>query len=514
VDQEEMSLKSLRGTKLNLAIAFAGALAWLLQGYDQAVMNGLLTLDTFDSQFPTLDTNRPGINEIHASLIQGTAVAIYEVGCAFGSVSCYFLGDLLGRRRMIILCGCIVTIGVILQTTSFQLVQLIIGRVVTGLGVGGYTATIPMWISECSSAQLRGRLVLLSGALAISGVATASWIEFGFYFLQDNSVNWRFPVALQALFAMTSTLMVKFLPESPRWLVKKRRVEEAAEIFARLEDTTTDSDHVQNEIAIIEQSLEEDVEATTSSPFAITKNKHLRRTLMAIWLNIGAQMTGVNVVTFYSTSIFQEQLGYNGVQARIFSASLQIWQVLAAFFSILVIERFGRRNIMMHAAALMAIAQFCLGGLSSNLKNPACGKAIIAFYFLALYAFPVGLLQIPFMYSAEIAPLEVRSQITAVSSASNWIFNFVVAEASPTAFRTIGYKYYFVYGSISTALLISLYLVFPETKGRTLEEIDDIFVQSETLFDTPGIAKSLPFSGDATNAFEQKHQAQHIEEVA
>jgi MFS family permease len=216
-----------------------------------------------------------------------------------------------------------------------------------------------------------------------------------------------------------------FLPESPRWLIKRRRLEEATEVLSRLEDAPADSDRVQNEIAIIEQSLMEDLEAEKSSPFALTKNKHLRRTLMAICLNVGSQMTGINIVTFYSESIFQQQLGYSDITSRIFSGSLQIWQTIAAFISIFLIDRFGRRKLMIHCAALMAIAQFVLGGLSSNLANPANGKAMIAFYFLALYAYPVGLFLVPFMYSAEIAPLEVRSRITALSSCGNWLFNFV-----------------------------------------------------------------------------------------
>jgi hypothetical protein len=121
------------------------------------------------------------------------------------------------------------------------------------------------------------------------------------------------------------------------------------------------------------------------------------------------------------------------------------------------------------------------------------------------------------MYAAEIAPLEIRAQITALSAGANWIFNFVVAEASPTAFRTIGYKYYFVYGSVSTVLLISVYLFYPETRGRTLEEIDDVFIQSNNLFDAPRIAKNMPFMGDAlantARTFEAKQEAQHVEQV-
>lgn len=459
-------------------------------------MNGLLTMTLFQEQFPVLNSARPGVDKAHASLIKGTIVSIYELGCAAGCISCFFLGDRFGRKRMILAFATLTVIGVIIQVSSFKIAQLAVGRIVTGCGVGGFTATIPMWISECSSARLRGKLVAICGGMAISGVCLASWVDFGFFFVKHSAINWRMPIAIQVIFPIICFILVTQLPDSPRWLVKQGRVEEAAQIFARLEDTTVDSEHVLAEIATIQQALFENEHAVKSSPFAFTKNKHFRRTVMAVGVNMGAQLTGVNVVTFYSTTIFQDQLGYTPVQARIFSGCLQIFQTICAFLSILLIDVFGRRGIMIHSSALMAICQFVLGGLASDLSNKANGKAMIAFFFLALYAFPTGLLMVVFIYSAEIAPLEVRAKITAMSSAANWLFNFMVAMASLVAFDTIGYKYYFLYASCATALCLSLILFFPETKNRTLEEIDDIFIVSKTPFDTVSVAKKIAVMGD------------------
>lgn len=509
-------LKDLRGFKLNLAIALSGACAWILQGYDQAVMNGLLTMTLFQEQFPVLNSNRPGVNQAHASLIKGTIVSIYELGCAAGCGSCFFVGDKFGRKKMIMAFAVLTMVGVIIQVSSFKIEQLAIGRIVTGCGVGGFTATVPMWISECSSAKLRGKLVAVCGAMAISGVCLASWVDFGFYFVKHSAINWRMPIAIQVIFPIICFCLVSQLPDSPRWLVKQGRVNEAAEIFARLEDTTVDSEHVQAELATIEQALMENPKATSASPFAFTKNKHFRRTVMAVGLNIGAQMTGVNVVTFYSTTIFQKQLGYSAIEARIFSGCLQIFQTMAAFFGIVLIDILGRRGVMIHSSALMAVAQFVLGGLASNMKNPSNGKAMIAFFFLALYAFPTGLLMAVFMYAAEIAPLEIRAKITAMSAAANWLFNFLVAMASLVAFDTIGYKYYFLYASCATALCISVILFFPETKGRTLEEIDDVFIVSKSPFDTVSVAKKIAVMGDdsenvTTLDWKAKPEAEFVE---
>lgn len=200
----------LRGSKLSLTVSFIGAMAFVLQGYDQAVVNGLLELGTWESQFPSINTTANKSNK--ASVLQGTAVALYEVGCAVGALSCFFLGDLLGRRRVIFAAACTVIVGVILQATPFSLGQLVTGRVVTGVGVGAFTATVPMWVTECTKAHHRGKLVMLQGWLAISGVCLATWIDFGFFYVTKSSVNWRFPIAFQAIFAFIVLAVILFLP--------------------------------------------------------------------------------------------------------------------------------------------------------------------------------------------------------------------------------------------------------------------------------------------------------------
>jgi MFS family permease len=183
-----------------------------------------------------------------------------------------------------------------------------------------------------------------------------------------------------------------------------------------------------------------------------------------------------------------------------------------------MIDRIGRRKLMISSALIMAMSQFIIGGLASvEGTNVQAAKASIAFYFTAMYAFPTGLFLIPFMYSAEIAPLEIRHQITAMSSFANWIFNFMLAEVSPTAFDSIGFKYYFVYGSTSFALFIALIFLYPETLNRTLEEIDDIFIQAKGPLDTVRIAKTLPFQEkvmmNSKSEWQQKPESEFIEKA-
>lgn len=378
-----------------------------------------------------------------------------------------------------------------------------------------------MYVSESSDAEARGRMVLLQGWFAIGGVAFATWLEFGLYYAGTNSASWRFPIAFQAIFAIFVVSCILFMPESPRWLAKVGRIEEAAEVLARLEDVSVDSEHVAQELEIIRQSLaenEQDEASASSSPFARTNNRHLHRTVLAIGVNILAQMTGVNIITFYSDTILETSLHYSGTIARIVSGCLQIWQFFAAGLAVLLIDRFGRRPLLITAAIGMTIAQTCLAGLSSDLGNTGAAGASIAFYFVALFCFPIGLFLVPFMYAAEIAPLRTRAKVTAMSAASNWIFSFVLAEVSPTGFANIGYKYYIVYACISAFALAFFYLFCPETKGRTLEEIDEIFVNSKSFFDTVQVAKEMPYQTElpahAEDTEKMGMEAERIENVA
>jgi hypothetical protein len=129
----------------------------------------------------------------------------------------------------------------------------------------------------------------------------------------------------------------------------------------------------------------------------------------------------------------------------------------------------------------MCISQACLAGLQANPSNKAASSASVAFFFLPLFVFPIGLFLIPFMYGAEIAPLRVRSKVTAMSAGATWLFNFMIAEVTPIGLARIGYKYYIIYAAINFFSVFAFYFFYPETRGRTLEEIDQIFLQSKSI---------------------------------
>ncbi|KAI4763191.1 general substrate transporter [Aureobasidium sp. EXF-12344] len=531
----------LQGPKLHLLVAAVGALAFLLQGYDQAVINGLLSLSTWEKTFPQINTSD---NKSHErSLVQGTAVAIYEVGCAIGALSCFFIGDILGRRKTIFGASCFVMVGVTIQASSFSLGQLIAARIITGLGVGAFTdvlhgladcrlATVPMWVTECSNAHNRGKMVMLEGMFAIGGVTLAVWLDFGFFFLKNDSANWRFPIAFQAVFAIGIASLIFMLPgrfdvdsknhpvlTRDRISSMKEKYEDALKSLSRLNGLPEDSALLRQEVEVIRNAVSQEFVGASGNPFARTPNRHLNRTLIALGVNMLAQMTGVNIkltlsVTFYSNEIFQQILGYNGTTSRVISGCLQIWQFCMATLAVFLVDRLGRRKLLMIGAAGMTIAQ---AGQAALIKYSHVSKSVagatLLFDFLALAFFPIGLFLIPFMYSAEIAPLRIRHKITAMSAATNWLFNFLIAEVTPIGFRTIGWKYYLCYMCTSATAFVFVYFFCPETKGRGLEDVDEFFMRSENALQVVRVARELPWDAGMSSIIEAKvDKAEHVEE--
>lgn len=181
---------------------------------------------------------------------QGTVVAIYDIGCFFGAIAAYFLADMLGRKKAVLLGTTVMSIGAILQITCYSVAQCVVGRVIAGIGNGINTATAPPWQAETSKAAWRGKLIVIELILNIGGFCLSNWVTYGFSFV-GGSVAWRIPLAMQFVFIAVLYATVPWLPESPRWLVSKGRFEEAELILADCEGTEIEDPYVQTELGEI-----------------------------------------------------------------------------------------------------------------------------------------------------------------------------------------------------------------------------------------------------------------------
>lgn len=177
------------------------------------------------------------------------------VGCFFGAIAAYFIGDKLGRKKTILLGTTIMSIGALLQITTYSVAQIIVGRVVAGIGNGINTATAPPWQAETSKASWRGKLIVIELILNIFGFMLSNWVTFGFSYA-GGAVAWRIPLAMQFIFIVIIYATVPWLPESPRWLVSKGRFGEAEQILADVEDTEIEDPYVQTELEEIKYAAE------------------------------------------------------------------------------------------------------------------------------------------------------------------------------------------------------------------------------------------------------------------
>lgn len=381
-------------------------------------------------------------------------------------------------------------VGAILMATSFSLGQFIVARIVLGFGTGGYTATIPVWQSEISTSKNRGAHVVAEGIFVGFGITAAFWIDLGFYFIDKSSVSWRFPLAVQVILSLIVLGFIFSLPESPHWLIKKDRIEEARQVISLLAEKP-DPDIVSHRVVQIQESLAVSGTSSLRDLFKMGQQRVFHRVVIGCTVQMFLQMCGISLITFYATTIFEQDLGFSPTRSRILSASMELCQPIGGGIAVFTIDRYGRRPLMLWSATAMMICMIALAGLTSDPSNTNNLIGATVFLFIFNLVFPIGFLGLPFLYTAEVAPLNLRATVSGLATATNWLFGFLVTQVTPLGFSTIQNRYYIIYAVINFLIIPTVYFCFPETKGRTLQEIDSIFIQSGNIFDPPRIARVI-----------------------
>lgn len=211
----------------------------------------------------------------------------------------YWIGDILGRRRVIIVASGLQLLGTILIVTAYSFAHLIASRIILGLGVGGLMATAPVWQSEISPALKRGAHVVTIGLFGVLGGTLALLLELGMSFA-PGSIGWRFPCALQALLPMMIIGFISFLPESPRWLIRANQIEKAREILAALEAVEVNHPKIEAEIQDVQSSLKLAGEGSLRQLFQMGQQRTFHRAVLAVVVMAFLQLTGINVIGPYS----------------------------------------------------------------------------------------------------------------------------------------------------------------------------------------------------------------------
>lgn len=378
-------------------------------------------MSQFLGDFPSINPEEEGITSAlksQRSSTQGIAVAAYNLGCFLGAIITIFISNPLGRKRMIILGTSIMVVGAILQASATTLPHLIVGRIITGLGNGGNTSTIPTWQSETSRAHKRGKLVMIEGALITCGIMISYWIDLGFSFL-DGSVAWRTPLAFQILFCIFILAFIWGMPESPRWLILQGREDDAREVLAALADKDLHDKEVQNEFVAIKDTVLEMSKGSFSDLFTMGKDRNFHRTVLGYTNQMFQQISGINLITYYAPVIYSG-LGMSSFMSRLLAALNGTEYFIASWPAVFLVERVGRRKLMLFGAAGQAATMAILAGVNSQPDSPSCQVAAIVFLFVFNTFFAIGWLGMTWLYPAEIMPLRIRAPANALSTSGQF----------------------------------------------------------------------------------------------
>ncbi|KAI9150590.1 substrate transporter [Paramyrothecium foliicola] len=471
---------NLRGRALVTAVTLASCQAFLLLGFDQGVMAGIIGADNRFGR----DFNNPDPDT------QGNITSMYNIGCVLGSIATYFVGERFGRRTMLIMGGSIMIVGAAILGSSYTIAQLIVGRIVTGVGNGMNSSTAPVYLSECAPARHRGALLTLQGTVTILGVVIAYWMDYGTSFY-ESSFQWRFPLAFQAVFAVFLILQVIGLPETPRWLVQHDRYEEARVVVAALASKDDDDMNVNRTILDIRAGLEEEQKGGPfrfKELFTWGQTQNFRRLLIVISIQLGQQFTGSNMINYYAPVIFEQNMQVGRSTSLILGGGAQCTYLVGSAIPVLLMDRFGRRTLLMTCSAGLCFC-FVMVTILLSIGTKATAYGATAFIFIFQLFLGIGWLPVPWFYPTEITTTRLRTRMQAISSGWNWMAVFAVVKITPIAFDNISWRTFIIFAVLNAVFIPMVYFFYPETKGIELEDIPLLFEKGGItggVFSSPG----------------------------
>ncbi|KAI6118445.1 hypothetical protein F5141DRAFT_619625 [Pisolithus sp. B1] len=450
-------------------VVVMSSLAAAIQGMDETVVNGAQLLYTKQFVSPSRDSWLVGV----------VNSAPYLCCATFSCWLTYPMNQWLGRRKTIFVCCLISFVTCIWSALTGSWWHLFIARFFLGIGIGPKSATVPVYAAECSPAAIRGALVMMWQMWTAFGIFLGTLVDLAFYYVPDaggiNGLNWRLMLASAGIPGLIVCLQAPFAPESPRWLISKGRYEDAFNELCRLRFSRVQA---ARDLYYIHVLLEAENEMKKGrnrlvEMFTIPRN---RNAALASWIVMFAQQfCGVNVIAYYSSNIFS-QSGFSDPAALAASLGFGALNWLFALPAVFTIDTFGRRNLLLTTFPCMAICLLLTGSAFwITSKNGRLAGVTIGMYLFTIFYSP-GEGPVPFVYSAEAFPLYIRDIGMSFATATTWFWNFTLSITWPSmssAFKPQGAFGW--YAGWCMILWVLILLCVRETKGKTLEELDQVF---------------------------------------
>lgn len=477
-------------SSLCVLVSFGG----FVFGFDTGTISGFVNMTDFIRRFGQLGSD----GEYYLSKVRtGLLVSIFNIGCAVGGIFLSKCGDVWGRRMGIVTAMIIYVVGIVIQiSSSVKWYQYFIGRLITGLGVGTVSVLCPLFIGESAPKQLRGTLVYCFQLMITLGIFLGYCTTYGTK-KYDDSRQWRIPLGLCFAWALLLIGGMSFMPESPRFLVENNRLEDAKTSIAKSNKLSPENEAVYTELQLIQAGIDREALAGSASWMELIKGKPkiFERVVIGVVLQSLQQLTGNNYFFYYGTTIFKAVGLEDSFQTSIV---LGIVNFASTFVGIYAIERLGRRLCLLTGSACMSVCfliyailgsvHLYINGYSDDLSNTRkpTGNAMIFITCLFIFFFASSWAGGVYCIVSETYPLRIRSKAMSVATGANWMWGFLISFFTPFITGAIHFYYGFVFTGCLIFSFFYVYFCVRETKGLTLEEVDELYATDIKPWKTSG----------------------------
>ncbi|ETW84265.1 major facilitator superfamily [Heterobasidion irregulare TC 32-1] len=468
-------------------LAASSALASLgdaMFGYSQGVIAANQVQPAFIKRMfkkvVTLDQIQAGHSGVNPTVLAIT-VACLNITAAISAMGAAYVCDILGRRMSVRIGAVIYFFASFIQMFAPNLATLIVGRCIQGVAVGMLSMTVPVLQCEIAPGHARGVFVSIEYLCLNGGYVLSAWVGYGFFFAMPSEIAWRGPYIIQAVMAFILILWTFVLPETPRWLIKNGFKEEG---LCALADLTGHGDPMEPEI---QKSYAEIVAAIAyedtfgQASWAQLFKQYTRRSVVGITCQMFAQLNGINAILYFLPTNLT-RAGFTVSKALLYSGACALIYCAGTVPTMFYIDKWGRRFFLLFGSAALVASLAAIGGLQfysdslpeGPVRMPAANGIFTA---VCIYLFFFGATwgPTPWLLGAEIFPLRARAKGMALSTISNWIFNFIIAFITPPLFSAIHGGYYFLLLGFCAISGVFVYFVYPETAHLTLEELGEAF---------------------------------------
>ncbi|KAI8961341.1 general substrate transporter [Daldinia sp. FL1419] len=474
-------LRALKKHRAAFAVSAAVNAGSVLFGFDTGIAGGVVALRSFKEEFNLVTSATEYANA------SSNVVALLNAGAFFGALLPPLIAKFVGRRFLLAIAGFLFLLGGILQVAASgpTLGTIYGGRVVAGLGVGIISNVAPVFVAECAPKDLRGVMMSLFEMFLVSGGMLAYWTTYGCSLhMPPTSIQWRTPLSLQIILASVVSMSSFFLPESPRWLAKQARYDEAVRNLCHLRSAAADSTEIIEEMAEIRAQIQEEVAIARGRTIReIFERKNFIRLLWSLAVGIFAMWCGHNAILYYAPIVFA-QIGYTSQDSALMVSGIFtcIKFVSTLVFVVGGVHFFRRRDLLLGGGFLMGVLLFALGAIlathppvaSNNGAGSPSAQGMMALIYLYVVAYSLSWGPLQWVYIGEIFPLRVRDYGMAIGAANIWLWNFVVSKIAPIALLRIGWKTWMIFAACNIAAALFA-RVLPETKDQSLEQMDVVF---------------------------------------